>query len=108
MKTSRATMKILVSFLTLLTAATIAFAQQSPTTAADQLTTPDPIEQLRLTPDQRQAIRRIVAENKNERQMNNRRVREANMALDQALDIEPPDRKRTRLNSSHIPLRRMR
>jgi Spy/CpxP family protein refolding chaperone len=84
-------MKILLSFLTLLTAATIAFAQQSPTTAADQLTTPDPIEQLRLTPDQRQAIRRIVAENKNERQMNNRRVREANMALDQALDIEPPD-----------------
>src|ERR1043165_9716431 len=90
MKTSRAAMKILVSFLTLLTTATIAFAQQYPT-SPEQLTTPDPIEQLRLTPDQRQAIRRIVAVNKNERQMNNRRVREANMALDQALDIEPPD-----------------
>ena len=51
----------------------------------------DPIEQLRLTPEQRQRIRAIFEENKNERQMTNRRVREANVALDQALDAEAVD-----------------
>jgi Spy/CpxP family protein refolding chaperone len=52
---------------------------------------PDPIEQLRLTPDQRQRIRMIFDQNKDERQSINRRVREANVALDQALDAEPTD-----------------
>jgi len=52
---------------------------------------PDPIEQLRLTPEQRQRIRTILEENKDERQSINRRVREANVALDQALDAEPAD-----------------
>ena len=52
---------------------------------------PDPIEQLRLAPEQRQRIRMIIAENKDERQSINRRVREANVALDQALDAEPTD-----------------
>lgn len=84
-------MKILISFLALLTAATITLAQQSPTVATDQLTTPDPIEQLRLTPEQRQAIRLIVAGSKDERQVINRRVREATVALDQELDAEPAD-----------------
>jgi Spy/CpxP family protein refolding chaperone len=52
---------------------------------------PDPIQQLRLTPEQRQRIRMILAENKDERQMTNRRVREANFVLEQALDAESPD-----------------
>lgn len=78
-------MKLLTFLLVLTTAATIAFPQQ------ESAVTPDPIEQLRLTPDQRQAIRQIVAENKDERQLTNRRVREANVALDQALDAEPTD-----------------
>ena|SRR5687767_3629352 len=52
---------------------------------------PDPIEQLNLSPEQRQRIRMIFEENKNERQMTNRRVREATVALDQALDGEPID-----------------
>src|SRR5262245_38831444 len=52
---------------------------------------PDPIEQLRLTPEQRQRIRVIVGQNKDERQLANRRVREANIALDQALDAETLD-----------------
>src|SRR5215218_4757831 len=51
----------------------------------------DPIEQLRLTPEQRQRIRMIFEQNKDERQMTNRRVREANVALDQALDADPMD-----------------
>lgn len=84
-------MKLLTSLLLLLMAATFAVAQQTPAASPDQALTPDPIEQLRLTPDQRQAIRQIVNDNKDERQMTNRRVREANVALDQALDAEPSD-----------------
>ena len=51
----------------------------------------DPIQQLRLTPEQRQRIRIIFAENKNERQIANRRLREANISLEQALDAESID-----------------
>lgn len=51
----------------------------------------DPIQQLRLTPEQRQRIRMIVEENREERQVANRRLREANVALDLALDAEPID-----------------
>ena len=51
----------------------------------------DPIEQLRLAPEQRQRIRVILEQNKLERQSTNRRVREANVALDQALDANPVD-----------------
>ena len=78
-------MKILLSFILVLTAVNFATAQQEP----EQTT--DPIEQLRLTPDQRQAVRRIMAESRDERQSTNRRLREANVALDQALDAEPAD-----------------
>ena len=62
-------------------------------TVAQELTPtpPDPIEQLRLAPEQRQRIRLILEENKDERQSINRRVREANVALDQALDADPMD-----------------
>lgn len=81
-------MRILLSLIIILTAALFApfaTAQQEP-----EVTT-DPIEQLRLAPDQRQAIRRIVAEGRDERQMTNRRLREANVALDQAMDAQPTD-----------------
>lgn len=54
-------------------------------------TTPDPIEQLRLTPEQRQRIRLLFEASKDERQSLNRRVREANVALDQALDADRVD-----------------
>jgi Spy/CpxP family protein refolding chaperone len=64
-----------------------AYAQDAPAPGPD----PDPIEQLRLTPEQRQRIRTIFEENKTERQQINRRFREANVALDQALDAEPTD-----------------
>ena len=82
-------MKIVTALLLLLTGATIALAQQQDLTLNPAQ--PDPIEQLRLTPDQRQAIRRIVAGNRDERQATNQRVREANVALDQALETDPPD-----------------
>jgi Spy/CpxP family protein refolding chaperone len=69
----------------LLTAATPVFATQDPA----QDFPGDPIQQLRLTPEQRQRIRMILEENKPERQSTNRRLREANVALDQALDADP-------------------
>jgi Spy/CpxP family protein refolding chaperone len=51
----------------------------------------DSINQLRLTPEQRQRIRTIFENNKTERQTTNRRLREAQIALTQALDAEPTD-----------------
>lgn len=78
-------MKIVLSLLLVLTAASFAIAQPQPEP------TTDPIEQLRLTPDQRQAVRQIIADTRLERQSTNRRLREANVALDQALDAEPTD-----------------
>lgn len=79
-------MRLLLSLVLVLTAVTFASAQQD-----SGLPPTDPIEQLRLTPDQRQAVRRIMAESRDERQSTNRRLREANVALDQALDAEPTD-----------------
>lgn len=51
----------------------------------------DPIQQLNLTPEQRQQIRRLTEETRQERQNTNRRLREANAALDQALETDPID-----------------
>lgn len=62
-----------------------AYAQEPPVPGAD------PINQLNLAPEQRQKIRLIFEENKAERQQTNRRLREANVALDLALDAEPTD-----------------
>lgn len=82
--TSRASMLVLAAAL-LLSCAGFSYAQElAPPT-------PDPIEQLRLTPEQRERVRMILEENKTERQSINRRLREANVALDQALDAEPTD-----------------
>lgn len=60
-----------------------------PTHAQETQPGPDAIQQLRLTPEQRQRIRIIFAEGKDDRQVTNRRLREANFALEQALDAEP-------------------
>jgi Spy/CpxP family protein refolding chaperone len=76
---------ILLAVLLIITCAGFSYAQdyaQPP---------PDPITQLQLTPDQRQRVRLILEENKDERQSINRRVREANVALDQALDADRTD-----------------
>ena len=75
----------LIAVALFLTVASPVFATQDPA----QDFPADPIEQLRLTPEQRQRIRVILEQNKPERQSTNRRVREANVALDQALDADP-------------------
>ena len=51
----------------------------------------DPIRQLNLTPEQREQIRAIREDNKEERAGINQRVREANRLLDEALDADSPD-----------------
>src|SRR5215216_2812392 len=78
------TLMLLLAAVLLLTC-TPTYAQDPPPPAVDQ------IEQLNLTPEQRLKIRMIFEENKAQRQMTNRKVREANIALDQALDAEPVD-----------------
>jgi len=60
--------------------------------AQNQMAPPaDPILQLNLTPEQRQKIRLLTQETRDERQATNRRLREANAALDQALEADPID-----------------
>ena len=51
----------------------------------------DPIEQLRLTPEQRQKIREIRESTRLERAMVNKRLRETNVALQDAVDAESID-----------------
>jgi Spy/CpxP family protein refolding chaperone len=76
---------ILVAAVLIITCAGFSYAQEYAPPP------PDPITQLQLTPDQRQRVRLILEENKGERQSINRRVREANVALDQALDADRTD-----------------
>jgi Spy/CpxP family protein refolding chaperone len=79
------TLLLLFAGLLLLTTSA-ANAQETPLPPVE-----DSINQLNLTPEQRQRIRGIFEENKTERQTTNRRLREANIALNQALDTEPID-----------------
>jgi len=51
----------------------------------------DPIAQLNLSPEQRQQIRAIREQSKEERAAINRRLRETQIALDQAQDSENPN-----------------
>jgi Spy/CpxP family protein refolding chaperone len=51
----------------------------------------DPIRQLNLTPEQREQIRAIREHNQNERAVTAQKLREANRALEQALNVENPD-----------------
>ena len=82
------TFTTLLAAIIFLTLTSCVFAMQD---QASPVAVEDPIAQLRLTPEQRQRIRIIFEETKTERQMTNRRLREANVALDQALDVEPID-----------------
>ena len=79
------TLMLLFAAVLLLTGTDPTYAQEPPPPGVDQ------IEQLNLTPEQRQKIRMMFEETKTQRQMTNRRVREANIALDQALDAQPVD-----------------
>lgn len=51
----------------------------------------DPIRELNLSPEQREKIRAIREQQKEERFTINQRLREANLALERALDSDNPD-----------------
>lgn len=77
-------------FKTVSIAAFLILGLAIPVTAQDQQApATDPIQQLNLTPEQRQSIRRLTAETRAERQTANRRLREAHAALDQELESDP-------------------
>ena len=80
------TIILLLAGLLLLTTTSAANAQDAAAPPVE-----DSINQLNLSPEQRQRIRTIFEENKTQRQSTNRRLREANLALTQALDAEPID-----------------
>lgn len=61
-------------------------AQDPQPSSAQPGRAPDLIEQLRLTPEQRQKIRAIREQSKDMRAAINQRLRDANLALEQALD----------------------
>jgi Spy/CpxP family protein refolding chaperone len=87
---------ILIAMLGCLSGAQVVSAQSEP---QQQQTTPppmqqqdgDPIRQLNLTPEQREQIRAIREDKKKERAEIALRVREANRALEEALDSDTPD-----------------
>ena len=79
---------LILLFAVLLLVTTTTKAQDTPAPPVE-----DSINQLNLAPEQRQRIRTIFEDNKTERQTTNRRLREANIALTQALDAEPIDEK---------------
>jgi Spy/CpxP family protein refolding chaperone len=65
--------------------------QQQPQGSQQAGSAGDPIRQLNLTPEQREQIRSIREQSKEERAGINQRVREANRALEEALDADNPD-----------------
>ena len=70
-----------------------ALAFQEPEQAATQTQQSfarDPISQLSLTPGQRQKIRALNEENREQRMRINRQLREAQFSLEQALDVDSP------------------
>ena len=67
-----------------------AAAQQTPVPDSQPGGGGDPIRQLNLTPEQREQIRSIRENNKEERAAINQRLRETNRALDEALNAEDP------------------
>jgi Spy/CpxP family protein refolding chaperone len=68
------------------------FIPQDPQTdSAPAGQTQDPITLLNLTPEQRQKIRSIREQTKNERAAINQQLRQSNLALQQALDVDNPD-----------------
>ena len=86
----------MTTFRTISVAALLVFSFAMSAMAQDPPAPPlppasDPIQQLNLTPEQRQQIRRLTAETRDERQTTNRRLREANAALDLALDADTID-----------------
>ena len=84
--------------LILLIAAFFSFSFSVPARSQDPAPQPnaqprsenDPIRQLNLTPEQQEKIRAITQDNRDERLKINRRLREAQVALEETLDSDSP------------------
>ncbi|HEV7473889.1 MAG TPA: periplasmic heavy metal sensor [Pyrinomonadaceae bacterium] len=87
------TLLALLAFLSTIPATNGHTVQQPSATPEPQQGGPgaDPILQLNLTPEQREQIRSIRQANKEERATINQRLREANQAMEEALDSDKPD-----------------
>jgi Spy/CpxP family protein refolding chaperone len=70
---------------------TVAQQPDQPNDAAQRPVADDLIRELNLTPEQREQIRGIRQQNQEERMLINRRLREANQTLQEALDLDNPD-----------------
>ena len=87
MRINRRNLKPIIMAVVILTVFNVTYGQDAP----PQQPVRDMIEQLQLTPEQRQKIRAIREETRNERTLVNQRLREANQALQQALDADTLD-----------------
>jgi Spy/CpxP family protein refolding chaperone len=85
------TLLALLAFLSTVPPATGQNIQQPLATPEPQQSGGDPIRQLNLTPEQSEQIRSIRQSNKEERAAINQRLRDANQALEEALDSEKPE-----------------
>jgi len=87
--------RLLLMFAALVLFASVTFGQtpQTPAPNAEPLRPADgdPIRQLNLTPEQREQIRAIRQNNQNERAAECKKLREANRALQLALNADNPD-----------------
>jgi Spy/CpxP family protein refolding chaperone len=88
--------------------------EQEPQAAAQQSAPPqDPLAQIQFTPEQRQKIRAIRTQNEAERTAIRRRISDAQLALDEALDADNPseeliERRVRELGEAQTALIRMR
>lgn len=92
MKTPKRNIVFLVfAVCVLLALPAFAQGQQPPAEGQQPVTSGDPIRELNLTPEQREQIRAIREEMRDERAAINRRLRETNRALEETLDSDNPD-----------------
>src|SRR3982751_6906504 len=87
----RLSLRTILALTFVFISAVIATAQTQDSSPQQSLPAQDPIAQLNLTPEQRQQIRGIREQNKEERASVNRRLRETKLALEQALDADTPN-----------------
>ena len=87
----RTLLTLLMSAMVLVAASTQSLAQQPQAEAQQSAPVGDPIRELNLSPEQRERIRSVREEMRDERAAINQRLRETNRALEEVLDSDNPD-----------------
>ncbi len=85
------TLLILLAIASVLVGASSYASGQQQVNNQQQMPVEDPVRQLNLSPEQREKIRAIREQLKDERAAINQRLRETNAALEEALDADNPD-----------------